>query len=150
MKKSVIYIVSIVILSVAFAFLNLQESKADRETHILTEDEQRELVEFNDFLFQEGGFFSSVGEELSKAGYNYQTLGSIYSKDDIRIYVIVPDNEVITDEKQDEINDIYQDMVNKHNLNWAAFKIEVVHEITEPDNSVRNTYIESNHTEVRI
>ena len=129
MKKIVIYIVSILILSLAFAFFNLQESKADRETHILTEEEQKELVEFNDFLFKEGGFFSTVGEELSKAGYKYQTMGMIFAMDDIRIYVIVPDNEVITDEKQEEINDIYQDMVSKHNLNWEAFKIEVVHEI---------------------
>jgi len=84
MKKIVIYIVGIFILSVAFIFFHLQEFKADGTPQILTEEEQKELVEFNDFLFKEGGFFSSVGEELSKAGYNYQSLGTIYSKDDIR------------------------------------------------------------------
>ena len=49
--------------------------------------------------------------------------------DDIRIYVIVPYSEVITDKAQEEIKSIYQDMVSKHNLNWEAFKIDVVHEI---------------------
>ncbi|MGN7386700.1 hypothetical protein [Sporosarcina sp. SAFN-015] len=129
MKKNVIYIVGISILSLAFMFSYLQESKADEKPQILTEEEQKELVEFNNFLFKEGGFFSSVGEELSKAGYNYQSFGTIYSMDDIRIYVIVPNNEVITVEKQAEITNIYQDTVSKHNLNWEAFMIEVVNEI---------------------
>lgn len=126
MKKNVIYIISLLILSIAFAFF-LQESKADGETHILTEEQQKELVEFNDFLFKEGGFFPSVGEELSKAGYKYETVGTIHSMDDIRIYVIVPDSEVITGKKQERINNIYQEMLSKHNLNRDAFKINVVH-----------------------
>lgn len=127
MKKIVVYIVSILALSLAFTFFYLQESKADGKTNILTKEEQKELVEFNDFLFKEGGFFSSVGEELSKAGYNYETVGSIYSMDDIRIYVIVPDSEVVTDKTQEEINNIYHDMVSKYNLNWESFKIKVAH-----------------------
>jgi hypothetical protein len=127
LKKIVIYIVSILILSLAFTLFDLQETKSEEETHILTEDDQKELVEFNDSLFKEGGFFSAVGEELSKAGYNYNIVGTISSKDDIRIYVIVPNGEVITDEKQEKIIDLFQDMVSKHNLNWDVFKIKVVH-----------------------
>ncbi|WP_186671836.1 hypothetical protein [Sporosarcina sp. BP05] len=126
-KKFVLYIVGILILSLAFSFFYLQEPKADGETHILTEEEQKELVEFNDSLIKGGGFFSLVGEELSKAGYKYQTAGMIYSMDDIRIYLIVPDSEVITDKTKKEINNIYQDMVSKHNLNWEAFMIKVAH-----------------------
>lgn len=108
-------------------FFHLQESKADAETHNLTEEEQEELVEFNESLFKEGGFFSSVSEELNKAGYKYEIAGMIYSMDDIRIYVIVPDNEVITDKKQEVINNIYKDMVSKNNLNWKAFNIKIVY-----------------------
>lgn len=126
-KKIIICIVGTLIFSLAFTFFYLQESKSDGETRILTEEEQKELVEFNDSLFKEGGFFSLVGEELSKVGYQYRTMGMIFSMDDIRIYVIVPDNEVITDKIQKEIKDIYQDMVRKHNLNWEAFNIKVVH-----------------------
>jgi uncharacterized protein YpmB len=126
-KKFVIYIVGILILSLAFSFFYLQESKADGETHILTEGEQKDLVEFNDSLTKAGGFCSLVGEELSKAGYKYQIAGMIYSMDDIRIYVIVPNSEVITDKTQEEINNIYQEMISKHNLNWEAFNIKIVH-----------------------
>lgn len=64
---------------------------------------------------------------MSKVGYNYQSFGTIYSMNDIRIHVIVPDNEVITDEKNEEINKIYQGVASKHNLKWASFKVKVVH-----------------------
>jgi len=126
-KKFVFYIVGILILSLAFSFLYLQESKADGETQILTEEEHKELVEFNESLTKTGGFFSLVGEELSKAGYKCQIAGMIYSMNDIRIYVIVSDSEVITDKTQEEINNIYSKMISKHNLNWEAFSIKVVH-----------------------
>ena len=76
---------------------------------------------------KEGGLLSSVSEELRKAGYEYQIAGMVYSMDDIGIFVIVPDNEVITDKIQKEINKIYKDMVSKHNLNWDVFNIKVVH-----------------------
>ena len=128
MKRKLIYIVgTLIIISLAFTSFYLQESKVDGETRILSKEEQTELAEFNDSLMKEGGLLSSVSEELRKAGYEYQISGMVYSMDDIRIFVIVPDNEVITDKTQKEINNIYKDMVSKHNLNWDAFNIKVVH-----------------------
>ena len=127
-RKLIIYIVgTLIIISLAFTSFYLQESKVDGETRILSKEEQTELAEFNNFLMKEGGLLSSVSEELRKAGYEYQISGMVYSMDDIRIFVIVPDNEVITDKTQKEINNIYKDMVSKHNLNWDAFNIKVVH-----------------------
>ncbi|MER2191257.1 MAG: hypothetical protein ABS951_09870 [Solibacillus sp.] len=126
-RKFIIYIVGTLIISLAFVFFYLQESKTEGENHILTKEEQAELAEFNDSLMKEGGLLSSVSEELRKAGYRYQIAGMVYSMDDIRIFVLVPDEEVITDKTQKEINNIYKDMVSKHNLNWEAFNIKVVH-----------------------
>lgn len=57
MKRIVIYIVSIFILLSPFLFFYLQESKAEGKPQISTEETQKELVEFNDDLFKEGGSF---------------------------------------------------------------------------------------------
>lgn len=121
------YIVGIIFISLALMFFYLRESKTNQETPILTKEEQEELADFVDYLHKEGGFFSSVSEEMIKGGHRYQTAGIIYSMDDIRIHVIVPDKQVITDKLQEEIDNIYQEMASKHNLKWKAFDIRVIH-----------------------
>ena len=66
----------------------------------LSPEEQIEVDEFIESLQKEGGFFSKIGEEFKKEGYNYQTVGMINSKDDIRIIIIILDNEVVTEQKK--------------------------------------------------
>ena len=94
----------------------------------VTQEQQREMDDFLALLQEEGGFFDQVGEELKKVGYNnFRTLGMIYSKEDIRLQIIIPHTEEVTEQKQQEINQIYLEMINKFNLDPSAFKVEVGH-----------------------
>ncbi|MFJ8066909.1 hypothetical protein ACIQYS_20235 [Psychrobacillus sp. NPDC096426] len=93
----------------------------------LSEEEQIELEYFIASLQKEGGFFDQVGEELRKAGYSYPTGGMFNSKNDIRLIVMIPDNEVVTEQKKAGVKKIYQDMIIKSKMDLKAFKIQVGH-----------------------
>lgn len=92
-----------------------------------TQDEQKERDELLMFLNSEGGFFDQVGDALSKEGYRYRIAGMIYSKEDIRIAVIVPKDEVVTEEMQQEIKRIYEKEILEFNMDPKAFEIYVNH-----------------------
>ena len=84
-----------------------------------------DVNDFEEFLKK---MFGQVSDELHKAGY-YSHFAVIFnSKDDIRISYIIPDNELVTEQKQEEVNKIFQDMIIKHNMNPNAFTIQVSHE----------------------
>ncbi|WP_025565940.1 hypothetical protein [Thalassospira sp. GB04J01] len=110
-------------------FIYTQEKEKEDNVHIsqLSEEEQIELEYYIESLQKEGGFFDQVGEELRKVGYSYQTVGMINSKNDIRLIIVIPDNEVVTEQKKVGVKKIYQDMIIKLNMNLKAFKIQVGH-----------------------
>lgn len=93
----------------------------------LTQDQQKEMDEFITYLNDEGGFFDQVGEQLKKEGYRYRIAGRIYSKEDIRIAVMVPENEAVTEEMQTEIQQIYEKVILEFNMDPNTFKIYVNH-----------------------
>jgi hypothetical protein len=64
-----------------------------------------------------------VAEEMKKEGYNYSIGGMIYSKDDIRLIIIVPNNDVVT--ALEQVNKIINDAIIKNNLDRLAFKVEL-------------------------
>lgn len=84
-----------------------------------------DVNDFEEFLKK---MFGQVSDELHKAGYYSHFAVILYSKDDIRISYIIPDNELVTEQKQEEVNKIFQDMIIKHNMNPNAFTIQVSHE----------------------
>lgn len=93
---------------------------------------EREVVltdanDLQELLMKKDGLFDQVRDELDAAGYNSEFAAIAYSKDDIRISLIIPDNEMVTEQKQEEVNSIFQDMIIKHNMNPKAFTIEVSH-----------------------
>lgn len=64
-----------------------------------------------------------MAEEMKKEGYNYSIGGMIYSKDDIRLIIIVPNNDVVT--ALEQVNKIINDAIIKNNLDRLAFKVEL-------------------------
>ena len=118
------------LLVIAF-FIYTQAEGTKKEDKIpilhLSQVDQKELEVFLESLQKEGGFFTQVGEELRKAGYSYQTAGMINSKDDISLIIIMPEDEVVTEQKKAGVMKIYQDMIIKSNLDLKAFKIQVGH-----------------------
>ena len=107
---------------------NMPENEASNSLSL----EDREVVpsdgtDLQEFLMKNDGLFDQVRVELDEAGYDSHFAAIAYSKDDIRISLIIPDNEVVTEQKQEEVNRIFQDMIIKHNMNPKAFKIQVSH-----------------------
>ncbi len=110
---------------------NMPEYEASNSLSQLS-PEEREVVptdgnDLSEFLMKKDGLFDQVRVELDEAGYDSHFAAIAYSKDDIRISLIIPDNEVVTEKKQEEVNRIFQDMIIKHNMNPKAFKIQVSH-----------------------
>ena len=85
----------------------------------------KEVDDFQELLEKKGGFYEQVNEEMKKEGYNYSIAGMIYSKDDIRLNIIMPNNAVVTAQEQEKVYKIFKDVIIKNNLDPKAFKIEV-------------------------
>lgn len=117
------------LLVIFFIYAQAEGTKKEDKIPIshLPQVEQKELEVFLESLQKEGGFFTKVGEELRKVGYSYQTAGMINSKDDINLIIIIPENEVVMEQKKAGVMKIYQDMIIKSNLDLKAFKIQVGH-----------------------
>jgi len=117
------------LLVIFFIYAQAEGTKKEDKIPIshLSQVEQKELEVFLESLQKEGGFFTKVGEELRKVGYSYQTAGMINSKDDISLIIIIPENEVVMEQKKAGVKKIYQDMIIKSNLDLKAFKIQVGH-----------------------
>lgn len=132
MKKGKLsVIVCIFLLLVITAFIYTQAVGTDKEdknsSTQLSAKEQKEIEDFSESLYQEGGFLNELGEELKKAGYSHGMMGMVYSKDDIRLHIVIPNNEVVTKQTQEEVNKIYDDVISKFSLDPKAFKIKVGH-----------------------
>lgn len=94
----------------------------------ISQEQQKEIEAYLVYLQEEGGFFDQVGEELKKFGYtNFSTTGTFYSKEDIRIQVLLPESEEVNEEKNNEVNQIYQEIIRKFGLDPNAFTVEVSH-----------------------
>jgi arsenate reductase-like glutaredoxin family protein len=85
----------------------------------------KEVEDFQALLEKKGGFYEQVTEEMKKEGYNYSIAAMVYSKDDIRLSIITPNNAVVTAQEQEEVNNIFKDVIIKNKLDPEAFKIEV-------------------------
>lgn len=95
-----------------------------KESEVLPTD----VNDLQELLTKKDGLFDQVRYELNEAGYNSPFACILYSKDDIRISLIIPDNELVTEQKHAEVNKIFQDLIIKHNMNPKAFTIDVNHE----------------------
>ena len=85
----------------------------------------KEVDDFQDLLEKKGGFYNQVNEEMKKEGYNYSIAGMIYSKDDIRLNIIMTNNAVLTPQEKEKVNKIIKEAIIKNNLDPKAFKIEI-------------------------
>ena len=113
--------VGLVLLVVAL-FIYTQDSRKEEKSYDVLLNEADDIQEL---LAKKGGFYEQVAEDLKKEGYDYSIAGMIYSKDDIRLNIIVPNNVVVTAKEQEQINKIFNDAIIKNNLDPLAFKIEV-------------------------
>ena len=116
--------VGLVLLVVAL-FIYTQDSRKEEKAYDVL---LKEVDDIQELLAKKGGFYEQVAEDLKKEGYNYSIAGMIYSKDDIRLNIIVPNNAVVTAQEQEQINKIFKDAIIKNNLDPLAFKIEVTQE----------------------
>ena len=84
----------------------------------------KEANEFQDFLMKKHGFYEQVGEQLKQAGYEYNLLGMIYSKDEIRLKVILKNKEA-NEQEQIKVKTIFNVMIEKNNLDTKIFKVKI-------------------------
>lgn len=91
--------------------------------------EQEKLDAFYEELNEDDGFFEQVGKELDKSVYSmeegYGMVGMVYSTNDVRLHIIVPDNEEVNEEKRKEVNEIFKDTLKKFKLDIEAFTVKV-------------------------
>ena len=93
----------------------------------------KEVEDFQESLQKDGGLFDQVDEEMKNAGYDeYSIAGTLNSKEDIWLKIILPNYEVVTDRKSEEIINIFKDKIRSNNLDTNAFKIEVSNGDTPP------------------
>ena len=84
-----------------------------------------ELEQFIQLLHKKGGFFDRMSALFRREGYYYQTMGMVNSTKDIRVMVIIPDNEEITEQKVEGIKRILYDLINEFEWDIHAFDIQV-------------------------
>lgn len=84
-----------------------------------------EVNDFQEFLAKKGGFYEQVVVEMENEGYDYSINGMIYSKDDIRLSILIPNKVVVTEQEQEKVTKIIKDLIIKNNLDPKAFNIEV-------------------------
>jgi arsenate reductase-like glutaredoxin family protein len=120
------------VLLVVALFIYTQDSSKEEKTYNPPQMSQKqydvllkEVDAIQELLAKKGGFYEQVAEEMKKEGYNYSIAGIIYSKDDIRLNIIVPNNGVVTAQEQEQVNKIFKGAIIKNNLDPLAFKIEV-------------------------
>lgn len=75
-------------------------------------------------LMEKGGVYEQVGQRLKEKGYEHYILGGITSKDKILVKFILTKQEA-SDNRQEEITDIFHDYIVKNNLNIQTFKVKV-------------------------
>jgi len=95
-------------------------SQSQNESDVLL----KEVDDYQKLLEKKGGFYEQVNEEMKKEGYDISIAGKIYSKDDIRLNITVPNNTVVTAQEQENVIKIFKDVIIKNNLDPKAFNIE--------------------------
>jgi hypothetical protein len=95
-----------------------QSSQGQREVVL------KELDNFQESLSKEGGFFKQVGDKLKEKEYDHSMLRMFYSKDEIWIKFVLTNREANKQEKI-EVKAIFDELVNKNNLDPKIFKVKV-------------------------
>jgi hypothetical protein len=95
-----------------------QSSQGQREVVL------KELDNFQESLSKEGGFFKQVGDKLKEKEYDHSMLGMFYPKDEIWIKFVLTNREANKQEKI-EVKAIFDELVNKNNLDPKIFKVKV-------------------------
>jgi hypothetical protein len=131
LRKLSVIGVGLVLLVVAL-FIYTQDLRKEEKAYNPSQMSQKEydvlLKEVDDtqeLLAKKGGFDEQVAEEMKKEGYDHSIVGMIYSKDDIRLNIIMTNNTVVTAQEQEKVNKIFKDVIIKNKLDPKAFKIEV-------------------------
>ncbi|TQR15528.1 hypothetical protein [Psychrobacillus soli] len=110
-------------------FMYPQQSGSEKETskHPLqiSAEEEQALYDFQEYLYTDGGFFEQVGIEMEKAGYDYSIAAMIYSSNDIKLNIILENIKEVTEHQQQEILQIFNDMMIKNHIEQQAFTIQV-------------------------
>lgn len=75
-------------------------------------------------LMEKGGLYDQVGQRLKEKGYEHSILGGITEKDKILVKFVLKNQEA-TEQRQEEIMDIFHDYIEKNNLNTQTFNVKV-------------------------
>jgi len=52
-------------------------------------------------------------------------VGMVYSTNDVRLHIVVPNNEELNEQKQEELYHIFKDKLIKFKLDGGAFTVKV-------------------------
>ncbi|MFJ8067107.1 hypothetical protein ACIQYS_21260 [Psychrobacillus sp. NPDC096426] len=91
----------------------------------ISKEEEKALSDFQEYLYADGGFFEQVGTGMEKAGYDYSISAMLYSTDDIRFDIILDNIKEIKEHQQQEILQIFNDMMIKNHIDQKAFTIQI-------------------------
>lgn len=111
-------------------FMYPQPSGSEKETSEhpfqITGEEEQALYDVQEYLYTNGGFFEQVGIEMEKAGYDYSIAAMLYSSKDIRLDIVLNNRKEISEHQQQEILQIFNDMMIKNHIDQQAFTIQVI------------------------
>ena len=88
--------------------------------------EEQALYDVQEYLYTDGGFFEQVGIEMEKAGYDYSIAAKLYSSNDIRLDIILNNMKEISEPQQQEVLQIFNDMMIKNHIDQQTFTIQVI------------------------
>lgn len=127
MKKGCLTIIALLVVVLAlFPILsNVDDFKSmvTRHTSVFL-SEERQLKVFEESLIEDGGFFYQVSKKISEQGYEHIMQGMVYSKEDIRIEVLLTNTEA-SDEVRKEIVAMFNETVIKNKMEPSIFEVKV-------------------------
>ncbi|MDS9471374.1 hypothetical protein [Sporosarcina pasteurii] len=127
MKKGCLTIIALLVVVLAlFPILsNVDDFKSmvTRHTSVFL-SEERQLKVFEESLIEDGGFFDQVSKKISEQGYEHIMQGMVYSKEDIRIEVLLTNTEA-SDEVRKEIVAMFNETVIKNKMEPSIFEVKV-------------------------
>lgn len=126
--KTALFVTLIIVLILSFGILNNNFPNAitaDKGNNSIVYPEEKmmeaEVEEFSNFLYQKDGFFEHISSKLQDKGFQFQTLVSVYSKEEIWVEYIM-ENKVVAHK---EIENIFYDAVEIYNLDPNSFYLEI-------------------------
>lgn len=141
-KGKIALIGSIVILLVlTFLFIystSIKDNKAESPPEISPEIEAeiekkiKEAEEMTTLLYKSGGLFEQVNKKLKENGYAHQMLLAVYSKNDIKVKIILEDQEA-TESIQKDVESIFFETVESISLDSKSFRLKVGDKNDGPD-----------------